>query len=155
MKFISTAHIVFGLFEIGEHVVISPAAAAERSPIVVIPAIAADIDHGIDSRGSAQAPPARLVADPSVQAFLRNGFEPVILRVAQEGHEAGRLDQHAVVPTSGLQQADVLAGLRQPPRNGAPAAAAANHDDIEFVHGYSSPPERLGRLRLARNRVFR
>ena len=50
MEFVFAAHIVFGLFEIGQHVVIGPAGTAEAFPLVVIEGIAADVDHRVDGR---------------------------------------------------------------------------------------------------------
>src|SRR5215470_18880309 len=59
--------VVFRALEIGQHVGERPAGVAERGPVVVVPAVAADIDHGVDRRRSAEPFSTRLITDPPVQ----------------------------------------------------------------------------------------
>jgi hypothetical protein len=42
--------IVFGALEVGQHVRERPAGIAERGPLIVIGAVATDIDHRVDRR---------------------------------------------------------------------------------------------------------
>ena len=50
VKAVAAALIVLGSNEIGQHVVIRPAGRAERGPVIVIPFVAANIDHRVDRR---------------------------------------------------------------------------------------------------------
>src|SRR6476646_2865529 len=54
--------IVFRALEVGQYVVERPAGIAERGPVVVVGAVAADIDHGVDRRRAAEPLAARLIA---------------------------------------------------------------------------------------------
>ena len=94
---VAPARVRLGMLEPGEHVVIGPTGAAHGRPVVVIPAVAADIDHRVDRRGASQPPSARLVSSAPVQPFLGNGFVLVVGYFRDEGHEAGRLDPDIVV----------------------------------------------------------
>ena len=133
--FVRPALVGLGLLEIGQNVVVGPAVAAHLGPVVVIPAMAADIDHGVDGRGSAQTLAARLVADAPVQPLLRDRFVPVVRVLEQERHEPGRLHQHAVVAPAGFQQADLTGAVHgKPTGNRAARAAAADHDIVVLVH---------------------
>ena len=60
--------IVFRALEVGQHIGVRPAGIAERGPLIVVAAVAADIDHGIDRGRAAEPLAARLIADPAVEA---------------------------------------------------------------------------------------
>ncbi len=135
------ALVVLRAFEIGQHVVIGPAGAAQVCPIVVVPAVAADIDHGVDGRTAAQSLAARLVPDAPVEPFLRDGVIHVVCRRIRDGEHAGGGDPHAVVAPARLQQADRLAVLRQPACDRAARTAPADNDNVEFVHVVSPQRE--------------
>ena len=47
---ITAALVVLGAFEIGQHIGVGPAAAAQFGPLIVIEMVAADIDHRVDRR---------------------------------------------------------------------------------------------------------
>ena len=135
---VGPALIRFGLAEIGQYIVIAPAGAALRCPIVVIPLIAADIDHRVDCGGAAKSLAARLIPNAPVQAFLRDSFVLVVRGIADEGHEAGRLDQDIVVAPAGLKQAHPPRSVdRKPPGYRAAAAATADDNVIEAFHDLS------------------
>ena len=59
--------VVFRSLEVGQYVVIGPAGIAERSPLVVIALVAADIDHRVDRGRAAEPLAAWLIADPPVE----------------------------------------------------------------------------------------
>ncbi len=126
--------IVFRAFEIGQHVGKRPAGIAVRGPLVVIPAVAADIDHGVDRGRAAEPLAARLIADAAAQALLRHGIErPVIdlARYHQRQHE-GRGHHPIVVPAAGIQHRHRGLGiLGQPARHRAAAGTAAHHHEID------------------------
>ena len=63
---------IFGLFEIGQHIVPSPTGIAERLPIVEIARLAADINHSIDRSRPADDLPTRPIAAPPAKCF--DGF---------------------------------------------------------------------------------
>ena len=46
--FITAANIAFATFEVGQDILIGPSGTSHGGPIVIVPRIAADIDHGID-----------------------------------------------------------------------------------------------------------
>ncbi|KTT54467.1 hypothetical protein SB7C_12330, partial [Staphylococcus epidermidis] len=81
--------VVLRALELGQHVGVAPAGIAERSPVVVVGAMAADVDHGIDGRRAAEALAARLIADAAVQAFLRHRVERPVVELAREHQNDG------------------------------------------------------------------
>src|SRR5712691_825730 len=55
--------IVFRALEVWQHVGERPAGVAQRRPLIVVAAVAANVDHGIDRGGAAEPLAARLIAD--------------------------------------------------------------------------------------------
>ena len=98
--------IVFRALEIGQHVGERPAGIAERGPLVVIAAVAADIDHGVDRGRAAEPLAARLIADAAVEALLRHGVEgPVVDVAGDHQHQRERRRHHPIVVlAAGIQQ---------------------------------------------------
>ena len=76
--------IVLRALEVGQHVGVGPAGVAERRPLIVIAAVAADIDHRIDRGGAAEPLAARLIADPAIEARLRHGIERPVVDLARD-----------------------------------------------------------------------
>ena len=74
--------IVLRAPEVGQHIRVGPAGVAERGPMVVVGAVAADIDHGIYRAGAAKPLAARLVADAVVEPLLRHGVESPVVELA-------------------------------------------------------------------------
>ena len=137
--------IVLRALEIGQHVGIGPAGVAERGPLVVIAAVAADIDHRIDRGRAAEALAARLIADPAVEAGLRHGIERPVVDLAgdHQDHRARRRHHPIVVLAAGLEQRHRRCRiLRQPARHRAAAGAAAHHHEIECIR-HAHPPSSL------------
>src|SRR5205807_4083699 len=60
VEVVAAAFVVLGLLEERQYVVVAPALVAELAPVVVVPGVAAHIEHGVDRRGAAQ----RLAARP-------------------------------------------------------------------------------------------
>ena len=112
--------VVLGAPEIGQHAVPVPALAAQIGPVVVILAVAAHVEHGVDRAGPAERPAARLIAPPPVQPRLRHGVEgPVVdLAMARQDrhHGSGRAHQDAVAPAARFQQADARLRILAQPR---------------------------------------
>ena len=134
--------IVLRALEVGQHVGIGPAGVAERGPVVVIAAVAADIDHGVDRGRAAEPLAARLIADAPVEACLRHGIERPVVDLAgdHQDHRARRGDHPIVVLAAGLQQRHRRFGiLGKPARDRAAAGAAAHHHKIECVR-HAHPP---------------
>ena len=144
---IAAALVAFGFPEIGQDIIIGPAAASHRRPIVIIPFVAADIDHRVDRARSAQSASAWLIAGAAVQPFLRHRVEPPVGVLQQERHHPRRLDQKIVVPSAGLNQADrALAVLAQPSRDCTTGGTAADDDDVKFCHRPVSLHIRFSRI---------
>ena len=133
------ALVVLAQAEVRQHVVVAPAFVAERGPAVVVDAMAADIDHRVDRRRTAQHLAARLVADAPAEARLRHRVEgPVVDAGRHHRDRAGRhVDERAVAAAAGLEHADGHGRvLGQPPGDDAAARTAAHDDVVEsLVHG--------------------
>ena len=98
--------------------------------------MAADINHRVNGRRTAEALAARLVADAAVEARLRDRLQrPVVDLARDHQHQrAGRGDHPVVVPAAGFQQRHRCLGiLGEPARDRAASGAAADHDKIECV----------------------
>ena len=97
--------VVLGTLEIGQHVRIRPAGVAERGPVVVVPAMAADIDHGVDGRRAAEPLAARLIADAAVEPLLRHGLERPVVDLARNHQDQRERRGHhpVVVLATGIQ----------------------------------------------------
>ena len=144
---IAAALIAFRFLEIGQDIIIGPAAASHRRPIVIIPFVAADIDHRIDRARSAQTAPARLIAGATVQPLLGHRVELPVGVLQQERHHPRRLDQKIVIPSAGLDQAHrALAVLAQPSRDCTAGGTAADDDDVKFCHRPVSLHIRFSRI---------
>jgi hypothetical protein len=108
--------VVLRAAEIGQHLVIAPAGIAQAGPMVVVVAMAAHIEHGVDGAAAAQGLAARLVATAAVQARLGHGLVGVVVQArGHHGHHAGRrMDEGAAVRPAVFQQADGhIRGLAQ------------------------------------------
>src|SRR5436305_228605 len=64
------ALVVLGALEVGEDLVIAPALAPARGPLVVVQAVAPDIDHRVDRAAAAEHPPAREIQTAVVHPGL-------------------------------------------------------------------------------------
>src|SRR5258708_6001862 len=128
--------IILRAFEIGQHVGIGPAGVAERGPVVVIAAVAADIDHGIDRRRTAEPLAARLIADAPLKAGLWHGIEGPVVDLAgdHQDHRARRGHDPIVAGAAGFHDRDRNIGvLRETACDRAASGTAANHYEIECV----------------------
>ena len=114
----------FAATEVGEHIFIAPALAAQLRPGVVVLAVATDIDHAIDRRATAQAAPARLIGASAVEPRLRHGAIGVVARTGfrddrRNGHRGP--DAEVMIARASFKQGHGHAGiLCQPRRDGAP-----------------------------------
>ena len=152
---VAVALVVFAEDEIGQHLVIRPAGVAERRPVVVIVAVAADVDHRVDGRGAAQTLAAWLVGAPPVQAGLRHAPEgPVVVAGGQHGDcTAGDVHHRPATATAGLQQADAGAGiLAQASGQHGAGRTAADHDVVKF-HAHACSCLRCGGPQFWLNRT--
>src|SRR5882762_2306401 len=75
MKLAVAALVAFGLDEVGQDVAIRPAGSSSFGPVIEIQRIAADVDHGVHGRASAQYFAARNVNPASSQCWFRLGCE--------------------------------------------------------------------------------
>ena len=121
--------------EIGQHVVVAPAARAETLPFVIIAGRAAQEHEAVDGAGAAQHLAAR--PDHGAAAEPRFGFglvAPVHLRVRDQLAEPHRnMNPGIAIASAGLDDAKRHFWIfRQPGRQHAAGGTAAGHDDIEF-----------------------
>ena len=134
VEIVGRAEMMLGLPEPGQHIVPAPAAVAHLGPAVVIPHLAAHVDHAVDRGTAAEHPAARIVERPAVQAVLGLGPEaPVGARVALGVEIADRQpDPDIVVPAAGLEQQHPVAPVfRQPVRQHTAGRAGADDDIVE------------------------
>ncbi|MCY1369863.1 hypothetical protein D9M69_569210 [compost metagenome] len=106
MKIIVEALIVFGAFEIGQHMAIVPAGAAVfASPEIIIGCIAARINLGIDRGAAANDFRLRITEHAVLQMFLRHRFPPPARHTFGHLGKTGRhVKQRIPVASTGLQQ---------------------------------------------------
>jgi hypothetical protein len=129
--------VVLGFLEVGQHIVIGPAGVAERRPAIVVGAMAADIDHGVDRARSAQRLAAGLVADAAVQAGLRHRLKGPVIGFGRhlDGNPDRGLDHPIVAGAACLQQADADPGiLAEAARHHTAGGSAADDDIVELFH---------------------
>ena len=134
--------VVLGFPEVGQHVVIGPAGISERGPMVVVGAVAADIDHRIDGGRAAERLAARLVADTAAEARLGHRIVGPVVDLRRNHRSAceRRADHPATPVIAGLDKRDRdVRVLAQPARDDATGGAAAQHNKIEVLHDPSEP----------------
>ena len=109
MPRVCTTLVVLRFFEVRQHVVVSPARIALGGPMVVVFALATDIDHGIDGAGATQHFAARLVAFAAIEACLRHGLKTPVAcaRLRHQGQPGWAMDEHAFVCGACFEQADL------------------------------------------------
>ncbi|MNO89958.1 hypothetical protein D3C76_814570 [compost metagenome] len=135
VEFAAAAMVLLALAEVRQHLVVGPAGIAQLRPVVVVAAVAADVDHAVDRAAAAQRLAARLVAAAPAEARLRNGVEgPVDVFGRQDGGDAERrVDQRGSVLRAGFQQADPHGRIgAQAVGEDAAGGAGANDDVVEF-----------------------
>ena len=121
--------------EIGQHVVVAPAARAEALPFVIIAGCAAQEDEAVDGAGAAQNLAARPDHGSAAETRFRLGFvTPVHLRVRDQLAKAHRnVNPGITIASAGLDDAQRHVWIfRQPRRQHAAGGAGAGHDDVEF-----------------------
>ena len=135
--------------EVGQDVVVAPAAAARLRPQVEIPRVPAHEAHAVDRGGAAQDPPARMGDAPAVEEGLGLGREgPVVARALQRiGHGRGHLDAPVAVLRPGLQEQDPHRRIgREPVGDDATGRAGADDHEVElacYAHLDRCPPKAL------------
>ncbi len=119
--------------EIGQHPLVVPAAGAELRPVVVVPAVAADEDHGVDGAAAAQPLAGRPDVGAAGDRRVRLGLEAPVEVGVLHRPDVRRRDpgEGVLVALAGFQQQDVeLAVLGQPAGHGPAGGAAADHDQV-------------------------
>ncbi len=138
---ILSAMRVFHALEIGQHIGIGPAARAVFRPVVVIPGVAAHIDHAVDRGRPAQHLAARRYeAAPADMRFRLGGKAPVIgFHVHGEGEGGRHLDQRADIRHAIFYDDHRITPVfRQAIGHGRTGGAGADDDEICF-HTHFSP----------------
>ena len=75
VEIICPAAVVFRFFEVGKHVHVGPARVALLGPGVIVLALAAHVDHGVDRTRAAQHLAPWLVATPTIEPGLHRGLK--------------------------------------------------------------------------------
>ena len=120
-----SAFLVFGLEEVGPHIVPAPALAAELAPAVVIGVLAADVEQAVDRGRAAENLAARPHMHSSARARVRLGrIQPVNLWILEGSriphrhvdhevrHELRKVLGWPVIP-SGFQQQHLVHRVRR------------------------------------------
>ena len=133
---VAALHVVLGLLEVGQHVVVAPAAIAHLRPAVEVGRRAAHIEHAVDRARAAHDPAARPFHAALAGALLGLGREvPVDQRISDQRAHAGRnVDHRMPVARTGLEQDHRRARFRQTRRDHAAGRAGAHHHIIR-PHG--------------------
>ena len=72
VKSVGPALVMVGLFEIGQHVVIGPAGAAQLPPRVIVQRVAAGVDLRVDAGPATDHLSLRIADDHILHVLLRN-----------------------------------------------------------------------------------
>ena len=135
VKIVGAALLVFGLLEIGQHVVIAPALIAVLAPAIVVLVLAANIEQAVDRTRSAQHLAARLKHGSPVQSRLGLGLvHPVDGFFLEQPAIAERhVDPEIGILRAGLeQQHRILAVRAQAIGEHASGRARTDDDVVEF-----------------------
>src|SRR6476660_9895919 len=99
------ALVAFHADEERQNVFKTPAAIAEIEPVIVVAAIASDVNHVFDSTRTTENLAARLKNTPTVQVPLRNcPITPIVVRVLKLRVGAGDARQRKRVSSSCLDK---------------------------------------------------
>src|SRR6185503_9164390 len=129
-----------GAHEVGQALVVRPAACAVARPAVVVAGVAAHVRHGVDRGGTAEHLAAHHFDRAVAEVRLGLGVvAPVVQAVAPDLADADRdVDERIAVRAARLeQQHATVVVFRQPVREHAARRARADDDVVEFfaLHG--------------------
>jgi len=141
---VGTTGVALGPAEIGDQVVIAPAAAAVVVPPgVVVVLVAPDVDHRVHRRRPAEHAPAGPVDDPPGRPFLGHGAEiPVVGALEQQVQRRRDVDLVRVVRGTGLDQEYPGVGVLGEPQRENASGTAGPGDDI-VVHSHLMTTDRV------------
>src|SRR5262245_1381664 len=110
---VGAGDVVLHALEVGQHVLVAPAAGAEGLPGVVVAGRAAQEDKAVDRTRAAQHPAARPAEPPTVETGLGLGLiAPVDARIGYQLAEAqGNVDPRIAVALARLDQAHLDGGV--------------------------------------------
>ena len=110
---IPAARLIFAALEIGQNVVIAPAAVAALRPMIEILRLPADIDHTVDRARSAQHLAARPFHPPPGDAGIGFGFEaPIDGRIVDHLEQtAGDVNPRIAVGGPRFEQQHAIGGI--------------------------------------------
>ena len=125
--------------EIRQHAFIRPALIAQLAPMVIIPCIAANINHRIDGRRAAPTASPRPVHLTTIHIIFRLGFKPVILFVLLGNNlriSCGHVNKNILVAFARFEQKNRgVFVLRQTVRQNA-ACATGTDDDVIYIFNH-------------------
>ncbi len=137
---VGAALVVFGAFEVRQHVGEGPARVAFGGPGVVVLRVAARVDHGVDGAGAAQHLAAGLVTAPAVEARLGHGGQAPAVEfvLGHHGQPCRAVDEHALIGGAGFKQGHADLRVFAQARGQHTAGGTAAHDEV-VVHVVGSP----------------
>ena len=149
VKFVRAAHVVLELAKVRQHVSIAPTGISKRGPLVVVLALAANVDEAVDRRRAPERATARPVDLAPVHLRFGLGIEaPIHDRMEHRLRVADRnMDPWVAIARAGFQQQHRMAGTcRQ--SIGKNAARRSATDDHVVIGGSGHGSETRGRPRM-------
>ena len=142
VKLVAAALVVLRLLEERQHVVEAPAFVAELAPVIVVPGVAAHVQHRVDRRGATEGLAARPIHAPVVAMRLGCGLvAPVVRRFVAQAREAGRHLQHKrVVGGARLEDQDAQPIVFGEAVGDRAAGRAGADDDVVVGPGHDLLP---------------
>jgi hypothetical protein len=135
VEIVGAAHLVFGLLEIRQHVIKTPAQIAVLAPAIVIFVLAAHIEQPVDRTRSAQNLAAGLKHAPAAETGLRLGLvHPVDGFFLEQPAIAERdVDPEVGILWTGFEQQHRMLAIRaQSVGEHASGRPGADDDVVEF-----------------------
>src|SRR3954454_6984108 len=118
--------------------------------MVVVPAMAAGIDHGVDGRGPAKDAAARLIPAPPAKAGLRLGLERPIVQPRGDHQQTrnGCPDDPAVAHSASFQESNRdIRVFAQAGGDNTAAGPTPNYNIVGVVHGRVPIPPYMSQRR--------
>ena len=137
VEFACAAHVVLELAEIGQHVGEAPSGIAERRPMVVIVALAANVDESIDRRRAAQRAPARPIHVAPIHLRLGLGVEaPIQRRMEHRFRVSDRnVDPRIAIARTRFEEQHRVAAIRGKAVGENAAGGAGTRNDVVVSGG--------------------
>ena len=136
MELVGEAAVALGAFEIGQHVAVAPAGAAQLCPDIVVLGIAAHIDLSIDGGAAANHFRLSIPEDAILHVLLRHsGPAPAGNAFGHARKPRRNMEQRIAVAAARFDQEDTcVLVFRKPACQNATGRAAARDNVVVFLH---------------------